>query len=198
MSAIRKYTVPLAATGLLIGGAVVIASLEAHGLSADGWQMAARYTARASFLLFMTVYLIAPASQIFPRFTVLKRERRGFGLAFAGAHYVHLVALIGYFQISGQTPALLTVTLGGLAYVLIGLMALTSNDASVRTLGPANWRRLHTFALHYIWFIFAATYARRVAANPDMPEYITLLTLGILALVIRVAAPFAIRKPSLQ
>ncbi len=194
MPTLRKATAPLAATGLLIGGVAVIASLQAHGLSADGWQMAARYTARASFFLFITVYLIAPASQLLPHLAVLMRERRGLGLAFAGAHFVHLGALIAFFQVSGHTPALLTVTLGGLAYVLIGLMALTSNEAAVRTLGPANWRRLHTLGLHYVWFIFAATYARRIAANPDMLEYVALLAIALTALAIRLSVAFT-RKP---
>lgn len=190
MSTLRQYTAPLAASGLLIGGAAVIASLETHGVSADGWQMAARYTARVSFLLFIAVYLIAPASQLFPGLAVLKRERRGLGLAFAGAHYIHLFALVTFLQVSGHPPALLTVTLGGLAYVLIGLMALTSNDAAARALGPQNWRRLHTFGLHYVWFIFAATYARRIAAYPDMPEYVALMALALTALIIRLSVAF--------
>ena len=193
MPTLRKATAPLAVAGLLIGGAAAAAPLAAHGFSPDGWQLAARYTARASFFLFVTVYLIAPLSQVFPALGLLKRERRGLGLAFAGAHYVHLMALIAFFLASGQTPAFLTVALGGFAYVLIGLMALTSNDAAVRTLGPANWRRLHTFGLHYVWFIFAATYVRRIAAYPEVPEYVALLAIALSALVIRIGVGLSSR-----
>ena len=198
MTTARKFTTPLALLGLALGGAVIAASINAFGAEAQGWQLAARYTARTSFALFLLVYLTAPLALLIPSSSAIKRERRGLGLAFAGAHFMHLGALITYLQVSGHPPALLTVTFGGIGYALIALMALTSNDASVRTLGPANWRRLHTFGLHYTWFIFVVTYVRRIAAYPDMPEYVVLLTLGALALVIRFAAPFAVRKPSLS
>lgn len=187
----RKFTIPLALSGLTIAVLATAISIATSGTGAEGWQMAARYTARVSFLVFMLVYLTAPLAQLFPAWTPIKRERRGVGLAFAGAHFVHLAALLTYLQVSGHPPALLTITLGGFAYVLIALMALTSNDAAVRRLGPANWRRLHTFGLHYTWFIFAATYARRVAANPDMPEYVALLALAASALVIRLGIRFS-------
>lgn len=190
MTVLRKYTATLALSGLALGGATVGAALAAFGPNAEGWQMAARYTARVSFLLFIAVYLTAPAARAFAWVAPLKRERRGLGLAFAAAHYIHLGALVTYFQVAGTTPSLLSVTLGGFAFVLIAIMAATSNDASVRALGPMNWRRLHTFGLHYVWFIFAATYARRIAANPDMPEYVILLALALAALVVRLGTTF--------
>jgi DMSO/TMAO reductase YedYZ heme-binding membrane subunit len=190
-----RLTAPLALAGIALALAVAAWFVATTPGEAFGWQRAARYTARTSFTLFMVVYLIAPITAFMPELAAgVKSVRRGLGLAFAGAHFVHLGALITYFQVSGDTPKTSTLIGGGLAFVLIGLMAITANDAAVRTLGAANWRRLHTFALHYVWFIFMVTYAGRVARHPEMPEYVALLAVAFAALALRVAAKF-IRKP---
>lgn len=191
-----RLTAPLALAGVALALAVAAWFVATTPGEALGWQLAARYTARTSFTLFIIVYLIAPIAAIMPEFSAgLKSMRRGMGLAFAGAHFVHLGALVTYFQVSGDTPQISTVIGGGLAFVLIGLMAITANDAAVRTLGAANWRRLHTFALHYVWFIFVVTYAGRVARYPNMPEYVALIAVAFAALAIRLAARFN-RKPA--
>lgn len=191
-----RLMAPLALAGTMLALGVTAWFATTTPGDALGWQLAARYTARTSFTLFMIVYLISPITAIMPEFGAgLKTMRRGLGLAFAGAHFVHLGALITYFQVSGDTAQMSTLIGGGLAFVLIGLMALTANDAAVRTLGAANWRRLHTFALHYVWLIFVITYAGRVARHPEMPEYAALLAVALAALALRIAAKF-IRKPA--
>lgn len=185
----RRWTAALAIAGVAAGAIALVVPLVANGTDAWGWQMAARYTARLSFFLFLIVYMISPLTRVvtdIPLLQTARRERRGLGLAFAGAHFVHLGALITAIALSDKPPALLTVIFGGFGYVLIAAMALTSNDAAVRRLG-VNWRRLHTFGLHYVWFIFAITYARRIAAFPDMLEYKVLLGLAFAALAFRVA-----------
>ena len=187
----RRFTPILAIAGLLLGAAVAGSMLSAHGFTTEGWQLAARYTARTSFLLFLWPYLASSLARLWPSGltrTVLQ-ERRGFGLAFAGAHGVHFVALFMFFQVSGEAPSPVTLALGGFGYVLVALMAATSNDASVRLLGR-NWARLHAFSLHYVWFIFVATYAGRIAKHPDMGEYVVLISLAFAALAIRFAAMF--------
>jgi methionine sulfoxide reductase heme-binding subunit len=185
----RRFTPILVIAGLLLGAAVAASMLSAHGFTPEGWQLAARYTARTSFLLFLWPYLASSLTRLLPNAltrTVL-RERRGLGLAFAGAHFVHLAALVTFLQVSGETPSPVTLALGGFGYVLVALMAATSNDASVRLLGR-NWVRLHAFALHYVWFIFVATYAGRIAKHPDMSEYVVLISLAFAALAVRLAA----------
>ena len=187
----RRYTPVLAIAGLLLGAAIAAWTLSAQGQTNEGWQLTARYTARTSFLLFLWPYLASSLARLWPNGATrtLLRERRGFGLAFAGAHGVHLAALITFLQVSGETPSPVTVALGGFGYVLVALMAATSNDASVRLLGR-NWSRLHAVSLHYVWFIFVATYAGRIAKHPDMSEYVVLISLAFAALAIRLAATF--------
>jgi DMSO/TMAO reductase YedYZ heme-binding membrane subunit len=177
--------------GLIGSLAVVAATLAAHGTGADGAALAARYTARFSFGLFLIAFLAAPLARRFPSDTtrMLVRERRGIGLAFAAAHFVHLAALIAaYVLMSDASPSLRTLVFGGFGYVVIAVMAATSNDAAQRALGARTWRGLHTFGIYYVWFIFAFTYAGRIAARPDMVEYWVLMTLGVLALAFRILA----------
>jgi len=185
----RRYTTALALSGLALGALIAGWTLWIHGQGSEGWQLAARYTARTSFLLFLWPYLASSVAKLWPNAATraLLRERRGLGLAFAGAHGVHLVALLTFIQVSGQPSSPVTVALGGFGFVLVALMAATSNDASVRLLGR-NWPRLHALSLHYVWFIFVATYAGRVAKYPQMGEYVVLISLAFAALAVRLAA----------
>lgn len=194
----RRLTAALALSGL--AGALVIAgtTLAAYGAGTDGFLLATRYTARFSFFLFLAVYLISPTAKVSTARTMKSflRERRGFGLGFAAAHFVHLAALTSYFLVSDETPNLLTAIFGGIAYVLIAAMASTSNDWSVRKLGPRNWGRLHRAGLHYVWFIFVITLLGRVAApsaDPDPAIHLLMFSLAIAAFLFRTAVYWIFR-----
>lgn len=192
----RRHTAILAVGGLALALAVTTVAYAGHGGDAHGWVMAARYTARLAFLLFMVVFLLAPAMRATGSGLLrpAMRERRGLGLAFAAAHFTHLAALIAALVALGQPPALLTVIFGGFGYVLLAAMALTSNDAALRRLGPPAWRRLHTFGLYYLWFIFDYTYLGRVQRSPEMTEYWVLLATAVMALGFRLAVPVLARR----
>lgn len=189
--AARRATALLAFGGLAAAIAVVMLAYFGHGGGDFGKLMAARYTARLSFVLFLAVFLLSPAARVAGG-TWLRaalRERRGLGLSFAAAHFTHLAALVTALLALGEPPALLTVVFGGFGYVLLAVMALTSTDAAVRYLGPRNWRRLHSFGLYYLWFIFTYTYFGRVMRSPETVEYWILLTTALAALAFRMAAP---------
>ncbi|HZR82819.1 MAG TPA: hypothetical protein VFD92_17115 [Candidatus Binatia bacterium] len=197
-SAGRTATGRLALTGIAAAAAVASLSFLAGASHVDGLQLAARYTARLSFTLFLAPYLASPLLRLVPAAGTrwMVRERRGLGLAFAGAHAVHLAAFVGFLVAAGQRPELPTVVVGGLGYVLVAVMAATSNDAAVRALGPARWRRLHAVCLHYIWFVFAITYALRVAARHEgesagatpVALHALFLMIAFVALAVRLAA----------
>jgi hypothetical protein len=192
----RRHTAILAMAGLALALAVTLAAYAGHGGDTHGWVMAARYTARLAFVLFMIVFLLAPAMRVTGAALLrpAMRERRGLGLAFAAAHFTHLAALIMALVALGEAPALLTVIFGGFGYVLLAAMALTSNDAALRRIGPQTWRRLHTFGLYYLWFIFTYTYLGRVQRSPEMVEYWLLLGLAVLVLAFRLGAPYLARR----
>jgi len=179
--------------------AVVLGSLAIWSDPVEGWLHAARYTARFSFFVFLTAFLASSLVYWLPSAPTrwLRAKRRYLGLSFALAHFVHLGALITYLNLSGDTRSLLTLIGGGGAYVMIALMALTSNDWSVRTLGPKTWGWLHWLGAWDIWFIFTFSYFGRVTKDaPQEPRiiYITLLTLAVSALVIRIATHVAKRR----
>jgi len=196
----RSYAAHLLTAGTLGGIAVAAAMLATHGATVEGWQLATRYTARLSFFLFLAVYLVSPLSRVWrPAFVAnAMRQRRGLGLAFAGAHFVHLAALLTFFQASGEAPEPAVVAAGGLGYVFIAAMAATSNDWSFRTLGPKRWHLLHRVGLHYVWLIFALTILGRVAEPANDPEpvaHLVMLALALAALAFRIGVFLVRRSP---
>jgi methionine sulfoxide reductase heme-binding subunit len=76
---------------------------------------------------------------------------------------------------------------GGLAYALMFAMAATSNDASMRALGIW-WKRLHRAGLHWIWFIFAFSYLKRIFDPGMAMQGLILFPICVIALGIRIAA----------
>lgn len=101
------------------------------------WLLAAGYTARASFAVFLIVYSASSLLRLWPNITTkgLVRYRRQWGLGFALAHTIHLAALAYYNIIILNMPGLQALLGGGLAYALMFVMAATSNNASMRLMG---------------------------------------------------------------
>ncbi len=120
----------------------------------------------------------------------LMRERRGLGLAFAAAHFVHLAALSAFFAISGDAPPVVTLVGGGLGYLGIAALVATSTDTAMRAM-RGNWLRLHRTVTWYIWAIFLLSYVRRAVAAP---EFILPVALLIVAAAVKLAAPRAIPR----
>ncbi len=180
MVAKRKIPSWLFATTVVASLATVIGPLIVFGVSERGLQLAARYTVRVSFPLFLLAYLTGPFVALWRTNLTrwLQKHRRYIGLSFAIAHTIHLGALTGYFVFIGVSPDAATLIGGGLAYALMFAMAATSNDWSVKKLG-ANWRRLHSVGLHYLWFIFLITYMGRLSGGEGDDTTEELVVVGI-------------------
>ena len=195
----RRIPWPLFAVVAALSFSTVGASLVLWGPDAEGWLHAARYTARLSFLIFLAPFLASSLVYWLPSPTTrwIRAKRRYLGLSFALAHFVHLAALIIYLELSGDGRSLITILGGGGAYVMIALMALTSNDWSVRTLGPKAWGWLHWLGVWDIWFVFTFTYFGRFTKDqPQEPRiiYITLFSIAMAALAVRIATRISKRK----
>ena len=82
------------------------------------------------------------------------------------AQYVHLAAIVGLARVE---PGILDDPLGlyggGFGFVLIGLMAATSNDAALKRLGGRNWTRLHRFGQLTLAIVYLATYGPHFAED---------------------------------
>ena len=183
----RSLTAPLCAAAALAALGAIAIGFALVADRAEEWLLAARFTARLSFPLFLLVFVSTPWNQLAPsaasRFVA--KRRRSFGLAFATAHTIHLGALATYLHVIGEHPAPQRLAVGGAAYLGMFLMVATSNDASVRALGR-RWRTLHRTGLYLLWFVFAFTYTNRVVSRGA--EYVPQLVLVYAALGLRIAA----------
>lgn len=160
-------------TPLLVGlfGALlaVAAGLVSGADAAERAALAARWTARAALPLFLIAFLASTLMRRWPAAITraLRKRRRQWGLGFALAHTIHLAALAVNVIVYAPGRTWQSLIGGGLAYVMIFVMAFTSTDGWQRQLGRW-WRRLHTVGIYYIWLIFTASYAGR--AFGDEPE----------------------------
>lgn len=182
----RGWRIVAVATGVLLAhfGAVV----ALYGTDEEGLRVLVRATARASFLLFLPVYVASSARRLWPSPATrwMLRNRRYLGLSFFVAHMLHLDAIWTLDLLLGDAFRVDPVTLvgGGLAYVLVTAMALTSSDRAVRWLGPRRWRRLHRFGIHYIWAIWAFTWTNlafqlQAGGLYALPALLTFAALGV-------------------
>jgi DMSO/TMAO reductase YedYZ heme-binding membrane subunit len=162
----------------------------------DGFMRAARYTARWSFVWFMIVWSASALARLWPGGwrSALLYNRRGFGLAFAAAHLIHAGFFITAIMLLGGQSSLTTILGGGLGYVFVILLALTSHDYWVKRLGR-NWKLLHQVGVTYIAFIYAFTYYGSLSTKPAVA--IPTLSIMGLVLVLRIAAWLKARRPQL-
>jgi sulfoxide reductase heme-binding subunit YedZ len=189
----RERTAGVPAPILIAGAAALLAvaaGVASGGASAeDAARLAARYTARVAFPLLVLTYVASSLATLWPgeRTRALLRQRRHWGLGFALAHFVHLGALVSFFVVIGERPDLFTMVGGGLAYLFLAAMAVTSTDAARRTLGPW-WKRLHVAGMHWLWIVFAFTYLGRLSDPERFVQGAVLLPVAMAALLLRIAA----------
>jgi len=176
------------ALGILAGLLALYAGLGTGSDHVESWRLAARWTARAGFPIFIVTYAASSLARLWPTDVTraLWRDRRWWGLGFAAAHTIHLVALLTYLKVSGDTRPLGVLLFAGGAYTVMYLMVLTSNEAAMRALGR-NWKRLHTLGIHWLWVIFFVSYLGR-AVKPETQMNGTIgVTIALAALALRVA-----------
>ena len=154
--------------GRLISAAVasellfIALGLAVLGLGAEGLHWAIRWTARFSAFLFLSAFLASSLHRSLHRgWTIaLLRQRRYWGLSFAGSQFIHLILIVLAYRRAPTTMGSIDAAFlfGALGYIFTGLMALTSNDEAVRRLGPKDWRVLHSTGMYLLWAIFFGTY----------------------------------------
>ncbi len=144
-----------------------------------------RVTARIAFFLLLLAMIARPFRQLTGMGFQLLRHRRYLGLAMAFVHTVHFGYVLAFLQNSGQNLEAVTIIVGGFAFFLTWVMAVTSNNTSQRALGVW-WRRIHTFSLHYIWLIFMITFFCALRANSE-PLYAGIVSAGLVAVSLRIA-----------
>ena len=113
----------------------------------------------------------------------LVRYRRQLGLGFATAHTFHLVALILFLSNLEGYSVDASVAVAGFGYVVTALLALTSNDYSVRRLGPAKWKQLHAIGISILILYFFVAFSGRLLTNfaPIYAVYVALIATAVVA-----------------
>lgn len=185
----------LTSTPIIVSGAALIAAalglgfMQAFGgWTHDGVLAGAAITARWAFPFFILAWSASSLARLWPGGwrTALLRRRRAVGLAFAANHFVHLgfvAAAVGAF---GETRPLFVYLLGGGAYVMVALMALTSNDAAQRWMGRGRWKLMHAIGGWWVLIIFTNSYVGRLMEKPAIAG--PAVALIALALGLRIAA----------
>lgn len=182
----KQSLLPWLAVTLTASTALLLGLFLQPPITETSWQLWARYTARLSFFLFLAAYIASPLYELAQNRATywLRRNRRNAGISFGVAHIIHLFALIGFFVISGETADIVTLFVGGGAYLAMFVMLISSNDAAIRQLGADNWRRLHKFGAHYLAAVFAITYLSHFLGDLGKPPI--LIVLAFAAIVLRI------------
>ena len=159
MTTLKTAVIPSTFALLLLIFAVVLAL---QGVHEDSARLLIRITAASSLLLFSVAFSASSLNQLLAdsRWRTLLQARRRIGIAFAISHSFHLAAIIALVQIAydGDFSQLGDVAGGAVVYAFIYLMALTSNDASVRLLGARQWQWLHKIGVYLIWLALTGSY----------------------------------------
>lgn len=166
----------------------VLGFLTGGGWTHEGALMATRLTARFAFPIFLLAWSASAVATLFPGGwrTALLRRRRAVGLSFAAAHFVHLAFILIVAFVFQHRLNPVSVYGGGFVYLLIATMAATSNDASVKALGPARWKLLHTIGGVGVLLVFTNSYVGRIMTKPMLA--IPALALIALAVTLKLAA----------
>lgn len=178
-----KTVVLVFLAAILLGGGLTAGYLQTNGIDEHTLGFSLRISAWAGLLMYLVIFVSRPLTQLGGGLVArrLVENRRYIGVAFAAIMIVHLVLLI---ILNGFVPNVP----GGLAYLFILLMLLTSFDGAVAALGPRRWRLLHRIGLYWIGVIFAATIVGGLIERPDSLVHLLLAFLFLSAVAVRVSA----------
>jgi hypothetical protein len=187
----RKYNFILLSLAVCIAAATAL-QLHFNGSEEESVRQLIRWSVRISTVLFSLAFGISSV-QFFLKDAVsslVLKYRPHIGLAFGAFHTAHLLFLIWLqnaihpvFTLA-KTSSLLG---GGLAYVFMYLMMLTTYPQFKSRMSTAQWKLLHTVGGYWIWLIFFRTYFKKVVFKE---EAYFLFGLLVLVFVLRISKLF--------
>jgi len=169
--------------------ALVAGLLGVYGTGSAGLGVVIRLTARVGVVLFVLAFAASSLRRAWrsPLTAWLLSNRRYIGVSFAVVHFTHLGAIAvsamrapaAFFQRNGTLAVLGG---GGLAYLLLAGMTVTSFDRTAAWLGRTWWRRLHLAGGYLLWLVFLQSYAARVLLESALYAPFALALIAALAL----------------
>jgi DMSO/TMAO reductase YedYZ heme-binding membrane subunit len=166
------------------------------GLSEESLRLSLRETARISVAIFLLVFIASSFHQL-SRSRISKWlmiNRRYLGISFGASHLIHL-ALIVWLIYSYSSGNLLSIAplnsymVGGIGYIFIIAMLITSNNQSIKRLGRKRWKMLHTSGMYYLFLSFIMSFVDLL--EKDFSFYLPLVLALVLAACIRLLAAFS-------
>ena len=144
-----------------------------------------RYSAHLAFVFLLLAFSASKLKALVNNAQTrgLVRYRRQLGLGFATAHTFHLIALILFLSNLEGYSIDASVAVAGFGYVVTAVLALTSNDYSVRRLGPVKWKQLHTVGISILMLYFLVAFSGRLLTNfaPIYAVYVSLIATAVVA-----------------
>ena len=148
-------------------------------------------SARVAVVFFSAAFMASSLQYFFKNvFTWwLRMNRKYIGISFAFLHLAHLCFLfILQFNFHPVFDKAKTISLlgGGLAYVFVVLMLLTSFPSFSKYSSKKQWTTLHSVGGAWIWYIFIRTYVKKFYSefeyNPIVVWSIVLLLMLVIGL----------------
>ena len=159
------------------------------GFQEGSTRQAIRWSARFSVVLFC----IAFAANAFHQWGKnsfswwVFMNRKFFGITFALNHLIHLFFIFllqKNFHPVFNEAAPFSLFAGGMAYLFIILMLLTSFSFFEKMISRQNWKRLHTVGGYWIWTVFMSLNFTRVL-NGEW-SYAVVVILLVVVMVMRI------------
>lgn len=159
---------PIVGWATLIVLAIQAVIFALVGPGEDAVRMSIRASARTSVVLFGMAFAASSLLRLWPSAPSrwLMKNRRYLGVSFACSHAIHLAAILTLVFAFGKAVSMLSVGVGGFAYVLIAAMTATSFDRTAAWLGPRRWKALHGFGARFIWLVFFLTWLPAPGSGP--------------------------------
>ena len=183
---------------------VILAGLGVH-FGVSGWTSTSvkagiDATGRSSLALFSIAFVASSVHRLWPSSLSqwMLQNRRWIGLSFASSHAIHLVLIIAMsFDfpdpfLSGQPAG--KWLLGGIGYLFVALMAMTSSNSAQRLMGMKHWKRLHLIGSYWLWAQFFLTYVSHIKKGPA-DFYAPFLIFTMALLMIRWAGHIRPKRP---
>lgn len=145
------------ATAFAVSLVLAAIVLAVFGAGETGSALALRVTARWCFVLFWPAYAGGALAKLCgPRFAVLARHGREFGLAFAAALSAHVGIVLWLMAIAADQRSPMLFFWAGVACTYA--LALFSLSRVRDWLGSRLWRFFTALAMHYVALVFAVDF----------------------------------------
>lgn len=161
-----------------------------QGWNEEGLRTLIVWSARIGLLCFILAFG-ARAIHLWLRRSIsywLMMNRRYLGVSFAIIHLIHL-SFLGLMQYNFHPVfterSFVSFIPGGIAYIFVLLLLITSFDQFAKLLTKGQWKKLHLYGAMWIWLIFTLRYTIGFVGGEYWTGLFLFVLLGVMALRIR-------------